>query len=79
FGNFRLMLTDEKFLEKLGRKIELLGREKFKVQNDFSVASNVDTRTLRRIIKQEQNPTILVLRKIAIALDIPLKDLLDIE
>jgi transcriptional regulator with XRE-family HTH domain len=72
------MLTDDKFLEKLGRNIESLGRAKFKTQDDFSTACEIDTRTLRRIIKQEQNPTVLVLRKIARGLEISLSELVDV-
>ncbi|MBE7443503.1 MAG: helix-turn-helix transcriptional regulator [Flavobacteriales bacterium] len=73
------MLSNEKFLQSLGRKIEKLYIEKYKNQSDFAAACEVDTRTIRRIIKAEQNPTILILRKIALALDFNLKDLIDIE
>lgn len=73
------MLSNEEFLKKLGQKIEQLGRAKFKVQDDFSTACGIDTRTLRRIMKQEQNPTILVLRKIAIGLEIPLVELIKVD
>lgn len=73
------MLSNDKFLQNLGRKIENLYIEKYKNQSDFAAACEVDTRTVRRIIKSEQNPTILVLRKIATALDIELKELIDIE
>jgi len=71
------MLTDEKYLAKLGKRIETLSRDKFETQSKFSDECNVDTRTIRRIIKSEQNPSILVLRKIAISLDITLIELLD--
>ncbi len=69
------MITNEKFLHNLGRKIEQLYLAKYKNQSEFAAACEVDTRTIRRIIKAEQNPTIIVLRKIAIALDIELKEL----
>jgi transcriptional regulator with XRE-family HTH domain len=73
------MLTDEKFLQKLGQKIERLSNEKFRTQMDFSAASNIDSRTIRRIIKCEQNPTIIILRKIANSLGIELHDLINVE
>ncbi len=72
------MLTDNQFLEKLGKKIEKLGCEKFKLQYHFSEACDIDTRTLRRIIRAKQNPTVLVLRKIAKGLDISLMELIDL-
>lgn len=73
------MLSDEKFKLKLGTKIDKLGRTKYDRQNEFSAACDIDTRTLRRIIRGEQNATILMLRRIAKALDIPLSELVGIE
>ncbi len=73
------MLTNDKFLQTLGKKIDEESIKKYKTQSDFAAACDVDTRTIRRIIKAEQNPTIIVLRGIAIALDIELKDLIDID
>jgi len=73
------MISDDKYLQSLGKKVEGLYIKKYKNQSEFAVACEVDTRTVRRIIKAEQNPTILVLRKIASALDIELKELVDIK
>lgn len=73
------MEEGEKYLLLLGRKIEKLASEKFKTQTEFSDAAEVDTRTIRRIIKGEQNPTILVLRKLARALEIEVSELIKIE
>jgi transcriptional regulator with XRE-family HTH domain len=72
------MEEGKKYLLLLGRKIEKLASEKFKTQTEFSDAAEVDTRTIRRIIKGEQNPTILVLRKLARALEIELNELVSI-
>lgn len=71
------MKTDDKFLLELGKKIEklYLDHEDFKTQADFSGKVGVDVRTIRRIIKGQQNPTILVLKKISKALGINLQDL----
>jgi transcriptional regulator with XRE-family HTH domain len=73
------MLSEEQFLNKLGQKIDELGRAKFKTQDSFSTACEIDTRTLRRIIKQDQNPSILVLRRIANGLGLTLIELIDID
>lgn len=73
------MINDDKFLLLLGKKIDKLSSEKFPTQIAFSDASDVDSRTLRRIIKAEQNPTILMLRKISNALEISLDELVRIE
>lgn len=73
------MKEEEKYLLLLGRKIEKLAAEKFKTQTQFSDAAEVDTRTIRRIIKGEQNPTILVLRKLAKALEIEVSELIDFK
>lgn len=73
------MLTEEKYLRELGRKIEKLASAKFRTQTEFSDVSEVDARTLRRIIKAQQNPTILMLRKIAFSLEIEVHDLVKIE
>ena len=78
-GHLCPMLTEEKYLIELGRKIETLASAKFRTQTEFSDASEVDTRTLRRIIKAQQNPTILMLRKIAFSLEIEVHDLVRIE
>ena len=73
------MLSDDKFLQKLGKRIDKLVTERFDNQTEFSIAAGVDPRTLRRIVRTEQNPTILVLRKIARALNISLSELVDVD
>ncbi|MBP6091614.1 MAG: helix-turn-helix transcriptional regulator [Crocinitomicaceae bacterium] len=73
------MISNEEFLVKLGKRIEEAYLPKFKSQTEFALACDVDTRTIRRIIKAEQNPTILVLRGIANALECELTNLIDIE
>lgn len=55
--------------------VNLKKHRKLKTQTQFSDAAEVDTRTIRRIIKGEQNPTILVLRKLAKALEIEVSEL----
>lgn len=72
-------MDDGKFLIKLGQKIEQLSIEKFRTQTEFSDISGIDARTIRRIIKAEQNPTILILRKISNALEIDLHELVKLD
>jgi DNA-binding XRE family transcriptional regulator len=74
------MENDEKeYLYQLGRKIERLYREKFSSQNVFAKAVDCDNRTIRRIIRGEQNISIILAIKISKALNIKLTDLLNIE
>lgn len=72
------MVSDKKYLELLGMRIEEAYLPKFKSQIEFAMACDVDARTIRRIIRAEQNPTILVLRRVAAALNVQLKDLIDV-
>ena len=72
-------MDDRKFLIKLGQKIEKLSIEKFRTQTEFSDISGIDSRTIRRIIKAEQNPTVLILRKMSRALEISLHDLVNLD
>lgn len=73
------MLSEKEYLKELGRKIEFLASQKFRTQTEFSDSSEVDARTIRRIIKAQQNPTILMLRKIAFSLEIEVHDLVKME
>ncbi|WP_070137981.1 helix-turn-helix domain-containing protein [Crocinitomix algicola] len=72
-------MSDEKYLLELGKKIERLASSKYPTQADFSIAAEVGTRTIRRIYRAEQNPTIIVLRKIARALEVDLDQLIKLE
>lgn len=76
---FMSMLTDEKFLQALGKRIEDTSIIKYKSQREFAEKCNLDPRTIRRIIKASQNPTVLILRRIATALDLTLKELIDLD
>lgn len=72
-------MTNEKYLLELGKKIERLASKKFATQTEFSDEAEIGTRTIRRIIKAEQNPTVIVLRKIAKALEVELSELVKID
>jgi len=68
--------SEEKYLFELGQKIENLYTNKFSSQNEFSKTVGCDPRTTRRIIRGEQNISILLMRSIAEALEIDVKDLI---
>lgn len=68
--------ADKDYLYNLGKKIFSLYREKYKSQNIFAQEVGCDNRTIRRIIRGEQNASIILLRKIAKTLDIDLAELL---
>ncbi len=73
------MNADEKiFLEKLGRKITELRQEQnlSKVQLAFEI--NTGEAAIRRIELGQVNSGIVILRKIALALNVSLCDLLDV-
>ncbi len=63
------------FFNFLGRKIEKLYIKKFSSQYAFAKEIGCDARTIRRIIRGEQNVSLLLLLKIAESLDISLSDL----
>jgi len=71
------MDKDEKdYLYVLGRTIEVKYREKFSSQNAFAKAVGCDNRTIRRVIRGEQNVSLLLLRKIAQQLEVEVQELL---
>ena len=70
---------EKQYLFQLGQKIDALYRKKYKSQNEFAKAVECDNRTIRRIIRGEQNISLLLLRRIAESLDCPLYELLMIE
>jgi transcriptional regulator with XRE-family HTH domain len=63
------------FLDKLGRNIEKRYMEKFPSQYAFAKYIGCDTRTIRRIIRGEQNVSIILLVRIAESLDCDILEL----
>ena len=68
--------SEHEYLYKLGRKIESLYTEIFSSQNAFAKSVGCDNRTIRRIIRGEQNVSILLLLRISESLNAPLHLLL---
>jgi DNA-binding Xre family transcriptional regulator len=71
-------MTDEeqKYSQKLGKKIEKLYLDKFNNQYKFCEASGIDYRTMRRIISGKAKLSIFNLEKICQTLNLPSKDIL---
>lgn len=67
------------FLLKLGAHIRWARKRKGLTMEDLSNDIEIEYRQLGRIERGEVNPTILSLLKIAMALDLSLKELLDFE
>jgi DNA-binding Xre family transcriptional regulator len=66
----------EEFLVKLGRIISERAKTKFKSNLDFAFACDIDEKSIRRILKGEQNFSINIFQKICSALDIKMSELL---
>jgi transcriptional regulator with XRE-family HTH domain len=67
----------ENLLVKLGQRIIQLRNEKGMKQIDLAINSNMDDSSLRKIETGKINPTAKTLQKIAIGLEISIKDLFD--
>ena len=67
---------EKEYLYQLGKKIENLYRGKELSQNQFAQMVGCDNRTIRRIIRGEQNMSILLIKRISNSLDIELNELL---
>lgn len=68
-------------LKTVGRKIKEIRESKGLTQVDLvgKIEGEIDTTNISRIESGKTNPTIFTLYRIAIALEVSLKELLDIE
>lgn len=64
----------EYIIDKVGKKIVKLRKDKGLKQIDLAILSDVDERVLRRIESGNGNPTVKTLEKIANALSVELSD-----
>jgi putative transcriptional regulator len=71
-------MTKEILLKKLGERIIELRTNQSLSQTDLAHMCDWDRQTLHKIEKGKVNTSIFILYKIALELNIPLKDLLDI-
>lgn len=67
------------YLKRLGERIVYLRKRKGYRQIDLSAQIGIEASALRRIEKGRVNTSILMMRKIAMALDIKLSELVDID
>ena len=72
------MLNNDKYLIKLGKKIQKLSKENYTSKVALAKACEIDPRSIGRIYKGTQNPTIITLRKISKALDMDLEELVKV-
>lgn len=64
------------YKEELGEKIKKARKEKGLTQEQLAELAHIDPKTLIKIEGGKRNPTLKTLNKIAIALKVPLQDLI---
>ncbi len=69
--------ADDIFLQALGNRIAAIRKEKDITQVELSYRCEIERPNMRRIEAGNTNPTILTLKKVATALEISLKELVD--
>ncbi|NGF75793.1 helix-turn-helix transcriptional regulator [Fluviicola sp. SGL-29] len=74
-------MEKSELLQNVGKKIQKIRTEKGLTQVDLvgRIEGEIDTTNISRIESGRTNPTIYTLYRIAVALDIPVKEFLDIE
>ena len=72
-------MTKELYLKKLGRHIAALREGKSLSQAELARSCDKDPQSLNRLEKGRINPSVYYLFEIAKELDLPLKDLVDID
>ncbi|KAF2518825.1 helix-turn-helix transcriptional regulator [Flavobacterium salilacus subsp. salilacus] len=74
-------MEKSELLKKVGKKVQKLRNEKGMKQVDLAakIQGDIDTTNISRIESGRTNPTIYTLYRIAIALEVSLTDLIQIE
>lgn len=74
-------MEKSELLKIVGKKIKEIRESKGLTQVDLvgKIEGEIDTTNISRIESGRTNPTIFTLYRIAVALEIPVKELLDIE
>jgi transcriptional regulator with XRE-family HTH domain len=67
--------VSKEILEKLAGEINIRYMKCYSSKLDFSYSANVDEKTIRRILKGDQNISILLLHQICLALDTSIGEL----
>lgn len=71
--------NDTEFLKKVGKKISYLRNQKGLSQHDLSTLANMSKAQLGRTERAEINTSLLSLNKIALALEVNIKEFFDFE
>ncbi len=73
--------TREKLLTSIGKRVQELREQKGLSQVDLAgkMIGKFDTTNISRIESGRTNPTIFTLQRIAIALEVPLRELVEID
>lgn len=67
------------FLKKLGRQIAQIRKQKNLTQVELADIAKMDDSSIRRIESGRNNSSIIILLRLAEALEVPLNDLVEIE
>lgn len=72
-------MEESEYLKRLGAQIKKIREEKDISQTDLGYRCNFERSNMNRIEAGKTNPTILTLKKIADALDVPILNLLTFD
>lgn len=67
------------FLEKLGKRIAQIRKQKGLTQLELSVIAKMDDSSIRRIESGRNNSSIIILKRLAEAMDVSLNELIKID
>lgn len=70
------MLNKEKILKEIGERIKILRTQQKLSLIEFSYIAEIDRSNLFRIEKGQASPNIATYIKIAVALDVPLREIM---
>jgi transcriptional regulator with XRE-family HTH domain len=82
FASIGKKLMEDKyqiFLQKLGKRIAQIRKEKNLTQFELSILAKMDDSSIRRIESGRNNSSIIILVRLAEAMNISLKELLSVE
>ena len=69
--------VESDYLKKLGKRIKTLRKERGIKQVDLAYSCDIEKQSMSRIEAGNTNPSILLLRKIAEIIEVPVSELLD--
>ena len=72
-------MNPEIFIQELGKKIRLLRRERNLSQQELGELADISFKYIGEIERGEKNPSILILSRIALALNLDLLDLISLD